>query len=204
MTERLRKTKAPCAGCGLNLSLCICEFIPRLKLRTRVTLVVHAKELKRTTNTGRLAIASLVNSAIRVRGLGREGVDLSDLLDPAYRSVLFYPSEEAVELDSEFVAGLDRPLHLIVPDGNWRQAGKVAVRHPELVGIPRVKITARNTAEHHLRREHTEFGMSTIEAIARALSIVEGAGAVVPLLRLYQEKLRATLRGRGVVLEIRN
>jgi DTW domain-containing protein YfiP len=163
-----------------------------------VTLVVHSKELKRTTNTGRLAIASLTNSEMRVRGEGRERLDLSGLLDPAFENVLFYPSENAVELDAEFVIRSGKPLHLVVPDGNWRQAGKVHVRHPELAGIPRVKIGGRNEAEFHLRQEHTESGMSTLEAIAKALAICEGEDAAAPLFRLYQEKLKATLVGRGV------
>lgn len=169
-------------------------MIPKLKLRTKVTLVVHAKELKRTTNTGRLALQALVNSEMRVRGEGREALNLSDLLSDEFESLLFYPSEDALELGS-FVVGR-RPIQLIVPDGNWRQAGKVHLRHPELRSVQRVKITIPNLAAEHLRKEHFSEGMSTLEAIAKALAILEGEAVGEEMMALYAAKLSATLLGR--------
>jgi DTW domain-containing protein len=198
MGERKRKTKNPCAGCKLHVERCICAAIPRLSLRTRVALVVHAKELKRTTNSGSIAVRALVNSETFVRGRGRGPLDLSSILVGEYRSLLFYPDEDAVELTAEFVASDSRPIQLIVPDGNWRQASKVSIRHPELSGLPRVKISAPNTALHHLRKENSAEGMSTLEAISRALRVIEGEAAFVPLFALYQAKLKATLEGRGI------
>jgi len=177
-------------------------MILRLSLRTHVALIVHAKELKRTTNSGRLAVQALVNSSMHVRGLGP--LDLSSLLVPTYRSVLFYPSDDAVELTSAFVAESLLPLQLIVPDGNWRQASKVASRHPELASLPRVKISAPNTAKFHLRAEIFPEGMSTLEAIAQALRVIEGEAAFAPLMALYQAKLRGTLLGRGVSFSAEN
>jgi DTW domain-containing protein len=199
---RKRKTRAPCPRCFLHERLCVCSSIPRLELRTRVSLIVHARELKRTTNTGRLAIESLVNSEMIVRGADRTPVDLSGLISDKYESVLFFPSDEAVELAQYVRTRSGRPLHLIVPDGNWRQASKVGIRHRELSGVQRVKISTVNTAQFHLRAETSPEGMSTLEAIARALSIIEGEAIAAPLLELYQAKLRATLLGRGVLRDI--
>jgi DTW domain-containing protein len=194
---RKRKTKDPCPGCSLNKTFCVCELIPRLELRTRVALIVHAKELKRTTNTGRLAIQSLVNSSMYIRGEGREALDLSGLLSPNYRSVMFFPSDDAVDLSADFVGQSPLPIQLIVPDGNWRQASKVPSRHRELKDLPRVKISALNTGAFHLRAESSPEGMSTLEAIAQALKIIEGEAAFAPLMALYQAKLSATLIGRA-------
>lgn len=194
--ERKRKTVAPCEVCRMHLERCICAAIPRLELRTKLALVIHAKEVKRTSNTGLLAAHALMNSQVFVRGLAP--LDLSSALTPDYRSLLFYPCDEAIELTREFVAADPRPIQLMVPDGNWRQASKVAIRHPELAPLPRVKISALNTAVHHLRREHTPEGMSTLEAIARALRVIEGEDVFAALYRLYQAKLTATLEGRGI------
>lgn len=197
---RKRKTKYPCSSCGLNPELCLCAEIPKLTLRTKLCLIIHHRELKRTTNTGRLALKSLTHSEIRIRGEKNKGaLDLSDLLIPSFRTVLFYPSEEAQELTPEFVNQSQLPIQLLVPDGNWRQASKVSLRHPELQNIERVKITAKNTATQHLRVEHFSEGMSTLEAIAQALGVIEGAEIREALLKLYQLKLARTLKGRGVV-----
>ena len=194
MIERQRKTKAPCPGCGLHLQRCICELMMALPTRTRVCLVVHAKELKRTTNTGRLVVKALSNSQMLVRGLG--DLDLSTLLTPNYTSLLLYPSENAIELTDEFVRTLQPPIQLIVPDGNWRQASKVHTRHQELQDIPRVKLPLPAQREMHLRNESHPYGMATLEAIASALSIVENPKTGDYLQTIYQAKLKQTLAGR--------
>ncbi len=199
--KRKRKTIDPCLGCRLHRNLCICEMIPTLTLKTKICLVVHRKELKRTTNTGTLAIKSLLNSEMRIRGEeNKSALDLSDLLVPNYRTVLFFPSAAAVELNQDFVQQSSLPLQLIVPDGNWRQASKVYSRHPELKNIPQVKISTANNSRHHLRAEHFEEGMSTLQAIAYALGIIEGPEVMNKLLALYNAKLEKTLLGRGVIL----
>lgn len=198
--DRKRKTKDPCPECSLHRERCICSLMPSLDLRTRLCLVVHIKELKRTTNTGRLAVKCLKNSEMKVRGDQNNALDLSSVLIPAFRTVLFYPSDDAQELTPEFVAADPRPLQLIVPDGNWRQASKVHYRHEELRDVPRVKIGTPNTETRHMRIENIPEGMATLEAIAHALRIIEGEEVGQKLLQFYNAKLEATLKGRGVKL----
>lgn len=196
--SRKRKTIAPCQTCFLHVDRCICALIPSLTLKTKISLIVHAKELKRTTNTGRLAMKALTNSEMRIRGEGKEALDLSDLLTPEYQSYLFYPSDEAIELDENLVTSTKLPIQLIVPDGNWRQASKVHYRHHELKNVQRIKISTPNLNPQHMRAENTEHGMATLEAIAHALRIIEGSEVGNIMLKLYQDKLEATLRGRGI------
>jgi len=196
-TERSRKTKDPCPACALHRRLCICAQMPRLDLRSRLTLVVHAKELKRTTNTGRLAARALVNSEVVVRGQGP--VDLAAKLCPGYRPLLLFPGEGARDLSADLLGESTLPIQLIVPDGNWRQASKVASRHPEISGVERVMIKAPNLARHHLRAESSSEGMSTLQAIAKAFGIIEGAEVGAALEAFYQAKLSATLIGRGII-----
>ena len=194
-----RKTKEPCAVCFMHPERCICEFIPKLNLKTRLCLVVHYRELRRTTNTGSLAVKALINSEMRVRGEDRAGMDLSAVLNDEYRTVLFYPSEDAQDLTAEFVAADPRPIQMIVPDGNWRQASKVHYRHKELKDVPRVMIKAANTAKYHLRAEHMEEDMATLQAIAHAMGVLEGPEVKEELLKLYNLKLERTLLGRGII-----
>lgn len=198
--QRKRKTKDPCPQCFLNRDLCICHLFLQLNLKTRLCLIIHAKELKRTTNTGRLAIHCLTNSELRIRGETPAALDLSDLLTENYRSVLFYPAEGAQELNADFLNQDPRPIQLIVPDGNWRQASKVHYRHPELREIPRVMIKAANQSTHHLRAESSPEGMATLQAIAVAMGIIEGHEVQQKLMEVYNAKLAATLKGRGIII----
>jgi DTW domain-containing protein YfiP len=199
VVSRKRKTVDPCEICRLHRDRCICARLPRLHLKTKVSLVIHAKELKRTTNTGRLALHALVNSEMRVRGFENQRLDLSTLLSDEYESYVLYPSDDALDIETVQPA---KPVQLIVADGNWRQAGKLNHRHPEIAHLPRVKISARNRNSYFLRKEHFEHGFSTLEAIALALGALEGDEIQHQLLDLYRAKLAATLIGRGLLKNV--
>jgi DTW domain-containing protein YfiP len=170
-----------------------------LDLNTRVCLVIHVRELKRSSNTGRLALRALVNSEMRVRGRTGEALYLGDLLTPRYRTFLFYPSDDAVELDHELVAREATPIQLIVPDGTWRQASKVHSRHPELKDVPRVKISIPDKSKFHLRRQNRPEGMATLQAIAHGLGVIEGDLVKAQLMKLYHAKVERTMLACGLL-----
>ena len=161
-------------------------------------LVIHHRELSRSSNTGLLAIRALLNSEVRVRGEQREALDLKDLLTARYRSVLFYPSADAVELDEAMVMQDSRPIQLLVPDGTWRQARKITSRHPELRDLPRVKISKPNNSIFQLRAQSKPERMATLQAIAEGLGVIEGDRVRVQLMKLYQAKIERTLKARGI------
>ena len=195
----MRKPQNICDNCHSTRLQCLCEVIPRLDLPTRVCLVIHHRELRRSSNTGLLALKALVNSEMRVRGEGRENLDLGDLLDPQYRTFLFYPAAEAVELTTELVAHSATPIQLIVPDGTWRQASKIHYRHDELKNVLRVKIAKPDGVVFSLRAQHRPEGMATLQAIAHGLGVIEGESVKVALMKLYRAKLERALAGRGLV-----
>lgn len=195
--ERKRKTKEPCQGCFLHPERCMCQLIPSLKTKTKLSLIIHHRELKRTTNTGRLAINSLENSKMYIRGLKDSPLSLENLIQPNEQAFLLFPSEDAVELTPEFLNNFQAPFHLIVPDGNWRQASKVNTRYPELANIPRVIIKRETIDEYFLRAESTEDGMATLQAIAMAFAVLEDQVIGQQLMQVYREKLNRTIEARG-------
>ena len=173
--------------------------MPRIELRTRICLLIHHRELSRNSNTGMLALRALVNSEIRIRGEGRESLDLTNLMTPDYRTFLLFPSSDAVELDDKLAGQEKTPIQLVVPDGTWRQASKIHLRYPELRKLPRVKIAAPNNSTFQLRTQSRPEGMATLQAIAHALGVIEGNLARVELMKLYHAKIERSLIGRGVL-----
>jgi DTW domain-containing protein len=194
-----RRVQQACPTCYMNRDFCICDAIPTLALRTRICLVIHVNEIKKSSNTGRLALRALVNSEMRVRGETRATLDLSDLLSGRYRTFLFYPSKDAVELNSELIGEDSRPVQLIVPDGSWRQAGKMLYRHPELKNVPRVKLGTSGAPKYYLRAQHRPEGMATLQAIACGLGVIEGQRVEAELMKLYDAKIERTLIARGTL-----
>jgi len=173
--------------------------VPRIDLQTKIALVIHHRELSRNSNTGLLALRVLINSEVRIRGEGREALDLQDLLSPHYRTFLFFPCAGAVELDRKLVNQDRTPIQLIVPDGTWRQAKKILSRHPELKDLPRVKISMPNQSTFQLRAQSRPERMATLQAIAHALGVIEGDSVRAELMKLYDTKIERTLIGRGIL-----
>ena len=138
----MRKPQDCCPNCYSTRLQCLCDSIPRIEVKTRICLIIHHRELSRSSNTGLLALRALLNSAVRVRGEPAAPLDLSDLVTPTYRTLFLFPAPDAIELDRELVLQDSRPIQVIVPDGTWRQASKVYARQDELRTVTRVKIGA--------------------------------------------------------------
>jgi DTW domain-containing protein len=196
---RQRTTKEPCEICAASRTSCLCDVVPRIELRTKVCLVIHHRELSRSSNTGLLALRALVNSEMRIRGEGREALDLKDLITLRYRTFLFYPSGDAAELDEALVMQESTPIQLLVPDGTWRQARKIHSRHLELRNLPRVKISKPNNSTFQLRAQTRPERMATLQAIAQGLGIIEGDLVRAQLMKLYYAKIDRTLKARGIL-----
>ncbi len=185
--------------CAASRTLCLCDAVPRIELRTKICLIIHHRELSRSSNTGLLAVRALVNSEVRIRGEGRATLDLKDVLSSQYRTFLFYPTNDAVELDKALVMQEHTPIQLIVPDGTWRQARKIHSRHPELKDLPRVKISTPNHSTFQLRAQSRPEGMATLQAIAHGLAVIEGDVVGAQLMKLYQAKIERTLIEGGIL-----
>lgn len=183
----------------MHLSLCVCALIPEppLVTRTRLVLIVHRAEDRKSTNTGRLAAACLADAQILVRGLASQP-STAVTHDRAAPAVLLFPHEDAVPI--ERFAG--RPVTLIVPDGTWRQASRVRNRVPGLRDLPCVCVPPGAPSAYRLRAEPSDHGLSTLEAIARALSVLEGPHVRHALERVFHAMVERTLWSRGLIDDV--
>jgi hypothetical protein len=117
-----------------------------------------------------MAHLSLPGSSLQV------GTDFS--ADPVVTAALaadtppyiLFPGPQAVD-----VATLprDRPLTLVVLDGTWWQARKLLKLNPALAALPRVAFTPTNPSRYLIRRQPADFCVSTIEALAQVLDVLE-------------------------------
>ena len=95
----------------------------------------------------------------------------------------------------------NRPVTLIVPDGTWRQAQRVRRRVTGLAEVPCAFVTRDAPSEYRLRRTPDARRLSTMEAIAEALGLLEGArgpAARELLLNIFQVMVDRSLRGRAL------
>jgi DTW domain-containing protein YfiP len=206
-----------CPQCRLARPACLCALLPRVETRTRVVLVLHQLEDRKTSNTGRLAIRCLPNSEIVIRGdrsraqvpagihpppSGSAGgapsaaarqppVDWSALGDP----VLLFPHADARPIESW--RGNARPVTLVVPDGTWGQGQRVRSRIAGLADIPCATVTRDEPSRYRLRTTADPRRLSTLEAIAEALGVLEGDGPREALLHIFDVMVERSLDARA-------
>jgi DTW domain-containing protein YfiP len=193
--------------------MCMCDQLPELPTQTRVVLLLHQLEQHKTTNTGRLALRCLPNSALALRGrdttlpaiataqsaaapeFERPVLAPADgWLAGAARPVLLFPHPDAAPLDA-FRDG--DPLTLIVPDGTWSQAMRARRRIADLHRIPCVRLPDGLVSEYRLRHAPHPGQVSTLEAIAHALGILEDPRLREALLAVQRLMTTRTLQTRG-------
>lgn len=178
----------PCPRCLLQRPFCLCAEIPTVVTATRVVILRHHTERWRSSNTGRLAHLALANSALVDHG-GAGGVAVVPPLDGAW---LVFP--EGPPRDA---APLPPPRQLVVLDATWSQARRMFRKISALRGLPLLRLPDADTPAARLRASPAPGMVSTIEAIARALRIVEGDHVAAPLEALFAVAVqRAVASGR--------
>ena len=190
----------------MHRTLCICGLLPRLETRTRVVLVVHQLEADKPTNTGLLAARCLTNSTVVYRGRAPDGADalthaprttatpaFSDV--PGAQLLMLFPHPSATPLAAW--RGRTEPIVLLVPDGTWRQAARMRARlAPDPREIPCVSLPASSSGRR-MRNGSTPQQLATLEAVARALGILDGPEVESALLRIYRIMTERTLWSNG-------
>jgi len=181
---------ARCPRCLLQRRVCLCAAIPTVATRTRVVIVRHHLERWRSSNSGRLAHLALPNSEIVEHG-GDAGTAALPPLDGAW--LVFPESEPAL------AAPVPPPRQLVVLDASWSQARRMFRKLAALRGLPILRLPDDAMPVARLRDSPGPGRVSTIEAIARALRLVEGDAAAAPLEALFALAVeRAAATGRNV------
>lgn len=189
--DGVRTRRIPrCPGCWLHVPSCVCGELPRLSTATRVVLVMHHVELRRSSNTGRLA-ARVLGAEVRVRGL--PGASPSPA--PEGRRLVLFPAEDSRVLSREDAA--EGPVTLVVPDGNWKQASRAVQRDEAAAGAEVVTLPPGPPSRYRLRRRPNDHALCTYEAVARALAILEGPEIEREMMRALDLFVERTLVLRG-------
>ena len=183
-----RNSNTHCLCCLLRREICICPILPTVPTRTEFLILRHISEAERPSNTGRLINLTMPNAQIISWG-GSTRVALSPLDDEMLKSPgtwLLWPDGPDTKRD------LMPPRRIVVLDATWRQARRLYHRTPTLWSLPRLVLPSPERLRNRLRDQHRADGMSTLEAVAAALAMIEGAKVAEPLEKLYDEVVRRT------------
>ena len=179
-----------CPRCLLQTRVCLCADVPVVATRTRVVIVRHYLERHRSSNSGRLAHLALPNSEIVDHG----GLGGLAKLPPLHGAWLLFPEGEPRTTAPE-----PPPEQLIVLDATWSQARRMYRKLDQLRGLPMLRLPERPRPAGRLREAPSADRVSTIEAIAEALRLLEGDAVAQPLETLFALAVdRARATGRSI------
>jgi DTW domain-containing protein YfiP len=166
-------TLARCARCLFPERVCLCAQIPSIATRTHVVIVRHHLERFRSSNSGRLAHLALPNSELVEHGGREDRTGTVRKMPPLEGAWLLFPGSQARRMFRK----LD------------------ALRGLPILRLPEVAPTLR------LREAPTPDRVSTIEAIAAALRLLEGDDVAAPLEALFARAVAAAgVMGRRAVI----
>jgi len=184
--------KELCSNCGLPNIICICSKIERISLKNKVSVIIPYIERHKSSNTGGLVKATLNNSEVFIRGEKNKLFTPEDVLLNEYQNLILYTGGK--ELTYDYIQSFNKPVNLIVPDGTWTTAPRIVMREPRFYSIPKVSLLNPPKSQYKLRKHPNPFYISTFEAIAYSLAIIENDSNISDkLMKSFLMKIDALL-----------
>jgi DTW domain-containing protein YfiP len=164
-----------CPTCLRAQSACICTLAQQVSSRARVLVLQHPLEVANAKNSARLLHLCLPNSELRT-GERFDDTELAAMLD-GRKAILLYPRIAGIAappaLDTAWLAAPDSIL-LVVLDATWRKSRKMLYLNPRLQALPRMELSGMPPSRYAIRKAHAPGQLSTMEAVACALTQLEG------------------------------
>ena len=161
-----------------------------LQTRTRIVLIQHVLEQTERSNTGRHAVTALSSVELRVFGAKDLPLEVDDLAG----MLLLWPGQSKWGPTPFIPSGVEG---LVVLDGSWSQARKMMQRVPELRSLQKWSLPA--PAGRRSLRASPPGGMSSLEAIAEALAVLEGEEIGKRVRAVHEALVQKQLADRGYV-----
>lgn len=178
-----------CLACGYPLVVCICTAITKTAVDTEIIILQHPTEKNRAKNTARL-ISLVVPDTKLIVGEGAADFEQvkQHLLTQKSRETsvaVLFPSPASTILSEVSQPTLKKIQTLILIDGTWRKAKKMWQLNPWLWPFVVSRLEADSKSRYRIRKGSEAGGLSTLEAAALALEILEDADTK-PLYRAFE------------------
>ncbi|MGH1485754.1 MAG: tRNA-uridine aminocarboxypropyltransferase [Cellvibrionaceae bacterium] len=199
-----------CHHCHMALTACFCAWKVKLSSTLNFIILLHPKELYKPTNTGRL-ICDLFPHSSTAFTWSRTNTDdalIKQLNDDSRQLLLLFPEndndKQKMDIEQEHATESEeikhKPLTLIVLDGTWKQAARMAKLTPYLQGIPRLNIASGPNVDtdnsiNYVRKPLSDAQLSTAQAVAEALHLygeTDNAEALKHYFSIFNQHCLAT------------
>ncbi|MDN3638070.1 tRNA-uridine aminocarboxypropyltransferase [Simiduia curdlanivorans] len=172
-----------CQACQLPTPGCICATADVIPSALKISVLQHPDEQRHPKNTLRLAQLCLPNLSVYV---GETPVDFAVIAKkcaaPEVKPCVIFPAQRSDALET---VARHQFNHLIFIDATWRKAFKIWSINHWLQALPCYHFTQAPASQYHLRKTTRAKGLSSLEAIAYGLSLIDPVD-VAPLYATQQ------------------
>jgi len=159
-----------CSACFKPLAHCICDLIEPVANRTHVTVLQHPRERFHAIGTARIVELGLERSRVVVpRDCFTRS--LEQRFDCMPGTGILFPSPDARPLEELQLD--ERPAALVVFDGTWSQARNLRRENEWLHALPHYSLQPLAPSRYRIRKAPRREYVSTLEAVVRALELLE-------------------------------
>ncbi|MCL1050549.1 DTW domain-containing protein [Shewanella abyssi] len=168
-----------CPSCHYPLKACLCASIKQMQVKTELIILQDPTEVGHAKNSVRLLALVIPQTKVVVGetaadfSLLREQLQLTD--KPIF---LVYPSTASRSV-SDIV--IDTDVILLLLDGTWRKAYKLLQLNPWLLDFPALHLDLDGASNYTIRKASRSDSLSTLEASAMMLKVIEPQQDVTPL-----------------------
>lgn len=150
---------------------CFCAEIPRIENRTPILVLQHRRERRHRFNTVRITARALQNCQVLI-GYTSEFAQSRLPIKPG--AGLLYPGADSQLLDDAKDHGAIRlPTQLVILDGTWHHTKTFVRDIAQIRELPRYRLNPPAPSRYRIREEPNRQSLSTLEATAAALQILE-------------------------------
>lgn len=156
----------------------MCGYITPFDTKTKFVILMHPKEFKKTkNNTGRFTHLSLKNSELIVGASFANNRRVNELIDDsASECYVLYPSEDAINLNSEKALHVNRQNIIFIIDSTWACSKSMFRLSPNLQALKKISFTHTKTSQYKIKKQPEKQYLSTIESTLCVLELLNKNG----------------------------
>lgn len=193
-----KEYRSLCLRCLRAEATCLCEGIRPFSTFAQIVLLQHPKERKNAIGTARFTHLSITGSRLIAGTDFDNHPDVISILEnTAYDCYVLFPGPGSTNLAThrdEFVSNLKRKLVIFVIDGTWSHAKGMLRKSTRLQSLPRVSFTLEKPSNYRVRKQPREFCLSTVEAVARLLRLLDPEAPSENLIETFNEMVERQIK----------
>ncbi|QQX82415.1 DTW domain-containing protein [Shewanella sp. KX20019] len=172
-------SRANCPSCHYPLKACLCSSIKQMQVKTELIILQDPTEVGHAKNSVRLLELVIPQTKVVVGETAADFSQLREQLELTDKPIfLVYPSTASRSV-SDIV--IDTDVILLLLDGTWRKAYKLLQLNPWLLNFPALHLDLDGASNYTIRKASRSDSLSTLEASAMMLKVIEPQQDVTPL-----------------------